>query len=181
MSSAPNDGEAPIDIVEYDSSWPARFADERALIERTIAPWLVGAVEHIGSTAVPGMAAKPIIDIMAPVGTLAAARLAIGVLATIGYLYYPYKADVMHWLCKPSLAFRAHHLQLVPRDSSLWRERLAFRDALRGSVELAAEYAALKRGMAATFRHDREAYTESKSSFIGRVLADCPGGASTTR
>ena len=96
-----------------------------------------------------------------------------GVLATIGYQYYPYKADVMHWFCKPSPAFRTHHMHLVPRDSSLWRERLAFRDALRGSPELSAEYAALKRELAARFRHDREAYTEAKSSFIQRVLPQC--------
>jgi hypothetical protein len=74
---APIDREAPIDIVDYDAAWPARFAEERALIERTIAPWLVEAVDHIGSIAVPGLVAKPIIDIMAPVRTLDAARPAI--------------------------------------------------------------------------------------------------------
>lgn len=170
MTPEQRSGDAAIEVVEYDATWPTRFLDERALLERTLAPWLVGTIEHIGSTAVPGLVAKPVIDVMAPVRTLDASRPAIDVLHTAGYQYSDYKTDVMHWFCKPSFAFRTHHLHLVPMESGLWRERLVFRDALRRDPALAAEYATIKRELAVRFRFDREAYTEGKSGFVRRVL-----------
>jgi GrpB-like predicted nucleotidyltransferase (UPF0157 family) len=173
VSNEQRAGEAAVEVVEPDVTWPARFIEERTLLERSLAPWLAGPIEHIGSTAVPGLAAKPVIDMMAPVSTLDASRPAIEVLQTVGYQYFPYKPDVMHWFCKPSAAFRTHHLHLVPLGSRLWRERLAFRDALRSDAALADEYGALKRELAVRFRFDREGYTEAKSSFVRRVLAGC--------
>ena len=76
----------------------------------------------------------------------------------------------MHWFCKPSAAFRTHHLHLVPLGSRRWIECLAFRDALRRDEALAGEYAALKHTLAASFQFDREAYTEGKTPFVQRVL-----------
>jgi GrpB-like predicted nucleotidyltransferase (UPF0157 family) len=171
MANAATHGEAPVELVPYDPTWPARFAQERALLERLLAPWLAGSIEHIGSTAIPGMLAKPIIDVMVPVADLDAARPAIAAAEGAGYVHYPYRADVMHWFCKPSAALRTHHLHLVPHDSRLWHERLAFRDRLRAERGLAAEYSALKIALARRFRHDREAYTDSKGPFVARVLA----------
>jgi GrpB-like predicted nucleotidyltransferase (UPF0157 family) len=170
MDDALHSPEAPVEIVDYDPAWPAQFEQERALLERVLAPWLVGAIEHIGSTAVPGLAAKPVIDIMAPVRDLASSRAAIDALAPLGYVHHPYRPDEMHWFCKPSAAFRTHHLHLVPRSSALWRERIGFRDALRANRALAAEYEQLKRRLAAIHRLDREAYTDAKSPFVRRVL-----------
>jgi GrpB-like predicted nucleotidyltransferase (UPF0157 family) len=72
----------------------------------------------------------------------------------------------MHWFCKPSPAHRTHHLHLVPPGSVLWVQRIAFRDALRNSAELAVEYQALKQRLAHEYAQDREAYTEAKSPFI---------------
>jgi GrpB-like predicted nucleotidyltransferase (UPF0157 family) len=167
--------DAPIEIVEYSPQWPQEFGREQQLVSRTLAPWLVGLPQHIGSTAVPGLAAKPIIDIMAPVASLEASAAAIASAGRIGYLFYPYKPEVMHWFCKPSPAHRTHHLHLVPMDSRLWRERLAFRDALRGQAELRAEYQALKLRLAAQHRDDREAYTEGKSAFVSRVVSETLG------
>jgi GrpB-like predicted nucleotidyltransferase (UPF0157 family) len=164
--------EAPIEVVAYDGSWPLKFAVERMLLEATLAPWLAGQIEHIGSTAVPLLAAKPVIDIMAPVHSFQASRPAIEAAATAGYVYYPYKSDVMHWFCKPSPNHRTHHLHLVPFDSQLWHQRLAFRDALRQNPSLAAEYANLKLSLVERFRLDREAYTEAKASFVQRVLSE---------
>ena len=163
-------GQAPVHVVAWDPRWPARFASERALLEPLLAPWLAGAVEHIGSTAVVGLPAKPVIDILAPVASLAASRAALPLLATLAYCYFPYRADVMHWLCKPSDARRTHHLHLVPADSALWRERLAFRDYLRAHPTVAEEYAALKTRLAAQHRFDRTAYTDAKEPFVRRVL-----------
>ena len=163
--------DAPIEVVPYDPSWPLRFETERVLLESVLEPWLAGPVEHIGSTAVPGLAAKPVIDIMAPVHSLAASRPALAAALRAGYMHFPYQAEVMHWFCKPSPAHRTHHLHLVPFGSALWRERLAFRDALCADPAVAGEYAALKRRLAADFRMDREAYTDAKGPFVRRVLA----------
>src|SRR5687768_2427169 len=137
-------GEAPVEIVPYDPAWPGLFAEERRKLLETVGPWLAGPVEHIGSTAIPGLAAKPVIDIMAGVASLDASRPAIAALVSAGYCYFPYRPDKEHWFCKPSPAFRTHHLHLVPLDSPQWAGALAFRDYLRAHPETAAEYEAMK-------------------------------------
>ena len=166
----PQSAEAPVHIVPYDASWPTRFDAERTIVAGAIHQWVVGGIEHIGSTAVPGLAAKPVIDIMAGVLSLDASRAAFPCLEQIGYLYAPYRADVMHWFCKPSPAFRTHHLHLVPFGSRLWIERLAFRDYLRTHPDAALAYAELKRRLAAQHEFDREAYTEAKGPFIQEIV-----------
>jgi GrpB-like predicted nucleotidyltransferase (UPF0157 family) len=161
---------AAVYVEPYDPTWPARFERERDLLQAVLAEWLVGPIEHVGSTAVPGLSAKPVIDIMAGVESLSASKLAIPALAPHGYWYSPYKPDVMHWFCKPSAEVRTHHLHIVPFRSALWHERLVFRDALRSDVALALEYRRLKLELAERHRHDREAYTEAKTAFITRVI-----------
>ena len=141
------------------------------MLATVLAPWLCGPIEHIGSTAVPGLGAKPVIDIMAGVPSLESSRPAISLLADLDYLYAPYRADVMHWLCKPSPEVRTHHLHLVPFGSTLWKERIEFRNRLIASRRLADEYETLKRRLAKDHAHDREAYTDAKSNFISAVLA----------
>ena len=100
---------------------------------------------------------------------------------TVGYCYYPYKPDQMHWFCKPTPAVRTHHLHLIPWKSQLWQERLAFRDALRMSPTLTEQYCNLKLSLAAQHGGDREAYTEAKAPFVASVLrshlAKVPGAA----
>jgi GrpB-like predicted nucleotidyltransferase (UPF0157 family) len=162
--------QAPVFVIPHDQRWPSRFAQERALLEPLLAPWLVADVEHIGSTAIPGLVAKPIIDIMAPVASLESSRAALPALTELRYNYFPYRADVMHWLCKPSDSYRTHHLHLVPFDSPLWSERIAFRNHLRAHPAVAAEYGDLKRRLADQYRFDREAYTDAKEAFVLRVL-----------
>ena len=120
MENAPD---APIELVAYQAGWPALFSAEAATLSAVLSPWLVGQIEHIGSTAVPGLLAKPIIDMMAPVKSLNASRDAIEAAVNAGWVYYPYKADVMHWFCKPSPAHRTHHLHIVPIHSPLWRDQ----------------------------------------------------------
>jgi GrpB-like predicted nucleotidyltransferase (UPF0157 family) len=85
-------------------------------------------------------------------------------------VYFPYRLEVMHWFCKPSPAHRTHHLHLVPIGSPLWADRIAFRDYLRSHPEAAAEYAALKRQLAAQHALDREAYTHGKGAFVAAIL-----------
>jgi GrpB-like predicted nucleotidyltransferase (UPF0157 family) len=164
------ESDAPVRIVPYDPAWPTLFEKERALLEGFLARWLAGPIEHVGSTAVPGLAAKPVIDIMAAVESLAASRPAIAALADIGYVYFPYQPEQKHWFCKPSAAFRTHHLHLVPFASRWWNERLAFRDYLRRDRVTAKEYAELKQQLAKQHEFDREAYTEAKGPFIQRIL-----------
>ena len=162
--------EAPVELVPYDASWPALFSAERVRLLSVLRPWLVGPIEHVGSTAVPGMPAKPIIDIMAAVASLDASRSAVAALVESGYQYAPYRADVMHWFCKPSFAERSHHLHLVPFGSALWHDRITFRDCLRSHPAVAQEYAVLKHRLAQLHRLDREAYTGAKGPFVAQVL-----------
>ena len=160
---------AEIDIVDYDPAWPDRFKEERKALRRVLRPWLAGPIEHIGSTAVPGLAAKPVIDIMAGVETLEGSLDAIDAVVILGYCYFPYQATVRHWFCKPSDAFRTHHLHLVPLNSPQWARPIAFRNYLRAHRDVASEYEELKRRLARQFRFDREAYTESKGTFIEAI------------
>jgi GrpB-like predicted nucleotidyltransferase (UPF0157 family) len=164
-----NAGEAPVEIVPYDPAWPGLFEEEQRTLLHAIGPWLGGPVEHIGSTAIPGLSAKPVIDIMAAVSSLEASRPALAVLAGVDYCYFPYRPESEHWFCKPSPAFRTHHLHLVPLDSPQWAGALAFRDYLRANPETAAQYKELKTRLALEFRLDREAYTEAKGPFITRI------------
>jgi len=179
MSSSTSD-DAPVVIVPYRDSWPAMFSAEAQLLEGVLGPWLVAQIEHIGSTAVPGLQAKPIIDIMAPVQDLESSVPAIEAAKTLSYCHYPYKPDQMHWFCKPNPAMRTHHLHLIPYKGRLWQERLAFRDALRADPRLAQQYGNLKLRLAARHPVDREAYTQAKAPFVASVLrsrAAEPSGA----
>jgi len=163
--------EARIHIVPYDTSWVAQFERERAVLERLLAPWRGGPIEHVGSTAIPGLCAKPVIDIMVAVTSLRESEPAKSALREAGYQYAEYKTEVMHWFCKPSFAMRTHHLHLIPFGAPLWHDRLKFRDVLRADPVLAADYATLKLALASKFEFDREAYTEAKSAFVARILA----------
>jgi GrpB-like predicted nucleotidyltransferase (UPF0157 family) len=165
-------GAGPIEIVDYDPSWPAFYIAE---CER-LAPLLPGLrIHHIGSTAVPGLAAKPVIDMIALVDDLDADVAAL--MQRAGYDLPPrFNATLVHrrFLCYPTASHRTHHLHLV--DEREERERcLRFRDSLRSNPKLAAEYAKLKRALAARFREDREGYTKAKSKFIKD--ADCCGAS----
>jgi GrpB-like predicted nucleotidyltransferase (UPF0157 family) len=165
----------PVLVVPYDPVWPGQFDAEKALLERAIGRLVTGGVHHVGSTAVPGLAAKPVIDILVGVKDLSASRACFGALAELDYQYAPYRANEMHWFCKPSPAYRTHHLHLVPTGSSRYREELAFRDLLLARPDLAMRYQALKQQLAVEYRNDREAYTEAKQTFIAEALAG--GGA----
>lgn len=169
-ASATGAAEARVEIVPYDPRWPERFEAERVLLDDTLRHWLTGPIEHIGSTAVPGLSAKPIIDIMVPVASLAGSTGVIDAARRLGYLHHPYKADEMHWFCKPSPAFRTHHLHVVEHGGTAWQQRLALRNALRRDAALAARYAQLKRSLAARHPLDRDAYTQAKAPFIASVL-----------
>jgi GrpB-like predicted nucleotidyltransferase (UPF0157 family) len=161
--------DASVEIVDYDPAWPAAFESER---ER-LAPLLGGIeIHHFGSTAVPGLAAKPVIDMIALVSGLDAP---IPVLVAYAGYQFPvaFNATLSHerFLCYPTAINRTHHLHLVDDRRELMR-RLRFRDRLRAEPSLAAEYAMLKRDLAGRYRDDREAYTEAKAPFVERLSGD---------
>ena len=160
----------PVRIVPYDLAWPARFEHEREALQSAIGEWLHGGVHHVGSTSVPGLEAKPTIDILVGVHDLLSSRACFAPLAALDYQYAPYRVTDMHWFCKPDPRRRTYHLHLIPAGSQRFREELAFRDRLRSDAVVAAQYAALKRGLAVRFRNDREAYTDAKSDFIRGAL-----------
>jgi GrpB-like predicted nucleotidyltransferase (UPF0157 family) len=163
-------GDEAIRLVAHDPGWAARFEEERALLMEAIGEWAVGGIHHVGSTAVPGLEAKPIIDILVGVRDLETSRTCFAPLADIGYLYAPYLPREMHWFCKPDPARRTHHLHLVPLDSQRYRDELDFRDRLRADPDLAERYLSLKRELATAHPDDREAYTYAKAPFIAAAL-----------
>jgi GrpB-like predicted nucleotidyltransferase (UPF0157 family)/ribosomal protein S18 acetylase RimI-like enzyme len=161
----------PVRIVPYDPDWPRRFSRERAALEGAIGRWASGGIHHVGSTAVPGLEAKPIIDILVGVESLAGSRACFEPLEQLGYLHAPYLPEEMHWFCKPHPSRRTHHLHLAPTAGRRFAEELAFRDRLRADAGLAAAYGELKRSLAGRLADDREAYTEAKGAFIHEALS----------
>jgi GrpB-like predicted nucleotidyltransferase (UPF0157 family) len=135
-------------------------------------PWLDGGIHHIGSTAVPGLAAKPVIDMIAGVHDLVAARAAFEPLESLGYGYREHRPEA-HAFQKPASAKwweATHGLHLTELGSDLWRERLAFRDALRADPDLAAEYQKWKLRHAGAIGRPRP-YRGDKRPFVARLLA----------
>jgi GrpB-like predicted nucleotidyltransferase (UPF0157 family) len=164
-----------VTVAPYDRAWPARSEEERLLLQQALGGFVTGGIHHVGSTAVPGLDAKPVIDILAGVGNLASARPFISLVAPLGYRYAPYRADEMHWFCKPHPSRRTHHLHLVPAASARYRDELRFRDYLREHPQARVDYAALKRDLATRLASDREAYTDAKTGFVRDVLRRAAG------
>ena len=161
-----------IEVVQSDPAWPAQFRAEAAALTELLGSWLAAPVEHIGSTSVPGLDAKPILDMMAGVRDLTSACDAIPLLRERGYIHAQHRPATLYFykLRPDDPAQHSCHLHLTEPGSSLWRERLAFRDALRADPELARQYQELKDRLAAD-SPDLVAYTAGKRAFVDRVLA----------
>jgi GrpB-like predicted nucleotidyltransferase (UPF0157 family) len=162
-----------VELRSPDATWQERGERERRLLETRLRPWLVAAVEHVGSTAVPGLAAKPILDLQAAVADLECATDVAAALAADGWYYVDPNIDGRPWrrlFVKVAAGRRAAHLHVMAPDTPRWGEQLAFRDALRADPELAQAYAALKRTLARRHADDREAYTAAKTAFVHAAL-----------
>jgi len=159
-------------LADSDPVWADRFAEQEVAVAELLRPWLAAPVEHIGSTSVPGLRAKPVIDMLAPVNSLGEARAAVPVLAAAGWLYWPEDpcAHYRLWLLRPHPEARTHHLQVVEADHPHARAVLAFRDALRADAGLRQEYAGLKDRLAQQHRDNRNAYTNAKADFVEQAL-----------
>ncbi|MCC6579591.1 MAG: GrpB family protein [Phycisphaeraceae bacterium] len=173
-------------IEPYDPAWPARFAEEAAHLRACLPAGVIGRIEHFGSTAVPGLDAKPIIDMLIEVFDFDVAKATIvPVLEAQGYDYFWRPTFGDHgepfycWFIKRDHATgqRTHHLHMVlPTFAGHW-DRLRFRDVLIAHSEVAAQYASLKRQLATEHAHDRAAYTEGKSRFVAAIMS----GQATTQ
>ena len=169
-------------LVDYDPAWRHRFLEQAAALTTILQPWLAAPVEHVGSTAVPGLRAKPVVDILAPVVSLAHAQAAIAVLTADGWLFWPDdpNRDYRMWFLRPKPQARTHHLHVIQQDHPAARAELAFRDVLRKDLGVRQAYAALKDRLAVQHRTDRDAYTDAKSDFIRSVL-HAAGANATSR
>lgn len=171
-SAAPTD---QIVVVPYDAAWPQRFRVESQLIQMALAD-LQPVVEHIGSTSVPGLAAKPTIDMLVGVRSLADFGRHADLLIAYGYEYIPEYERALpdrRFFKRVVRGVRTHHVHVVEFGGPYWQRYMAFRDSLRRDSGLAARYAALKRGLAARHRFDRDAYTNGKTGFVESVLERC--------
>ncbi len=159
-------------VVDYDASWPRQFEEEKSRIVATLGDVMAGvvAIEHVGSTAVPGLAAKPIIDIIPGVRDLSIGELCIEPLERLGYEYLGEVGIPGRFYFRKGDP-RTHHLHLVQHGSEFWERHIRFRDLLRADPEVARQYDALKRELAVKYRTDRLAYTEAKTPFIESALA----------
>ncbi len=159
----------PVVVVPYDPAWPTRFAAERARVAEALGD-LALDIQHIGSTAVPGLAAKPIIDLLVLVRDLEDAPACIAPLSELGYIFVDHVANLERRFFRKGMP-RTHHLHIVAVGSSEAHRHPAFRDALRADPELRAAYARLKRDLAAQNEGDRLAYTRGKTAFVRAALA----------
>lgn len=164
----------PISVVDPDPRW-ADLADELVeRLHRTLGESAPDAIHHVGSTAVPGLAAKPVIDLLAIVESWDETLRSHDALTEAGWELVPPELDERPWrrlYVLPDGARRVAHLHLVRADHPRARDTLTFRDRLRSDPSLADEYAELKRAAARAHRDDREAYTEAKSAFVARVIS----------
>jgi len=164
-----------IRVVPYDPSWPASFEAHRVPLERALAPALVLPIAHIGSTAVPGLGAKPIIDMLAVVVDIGLVDQR-AVVESDWVLAPEPDDDAERRLsfCRPTVERRTHHLHVVEESFGGWREWVAFRDHLRTDPEVLRRYEELKRDLASSFGsdpNDRTDYRRGKTAFIMSTLA----------
>jgi GrpB-like predicted nucleotidyltransferase (UPF0157 family) len=175
-----------LDIIELaspDTTWPDRFAMESAAIRAALGSASEGLViEHVGSTAVPGLASKPVIDILIipPKGTWPLSEF-VSTMPKLGYLFWAEDPEPQHMFfvkgMPPHGLGRTHHVHVYPTERAM--PVIVFRDYLRSHPDAAGAYEALKKELAAKYPTDREAYTRGKDAFVARILGYADGHSQT--
>lgn len=161
-----------VSIVPYQSAWTAAFEKEKEQLLGALGG-TVSDIQHIGSTSVPGLAAKPIIDMLAAVDNLSVYKRLIEPLAALGYEFMPERVFTDRvFFPKGPRDNRTHHLSLVVRDSDQWKKTVAFRDYLRNNTPARNKYQALKSELAAKYPNDRASYTKAKEQLIEQLLTE---------
>ena len=174
-----------IEIVEYRPEWLVLFEKEKAAIMERCRPWVI-EVHHVGSTSVPGLAAKPLLDIMPVVANPDDGEDAVEPMATLGYRYREDNGLPGRFYFDKIVDGRTVvHAHMYPQNHFDVRKLMAFRDHLRSHREAALAYEGLKRELASKYRNEREAYTDSKTAFIKCIteaaLADSQHGTEVKR
>lgn len=160
-------------LSEYQDTWPQQYLRVAEQL-RAIVPIPGAVLEHIGSTSVPGLCAKPVLDILLGVSSLRDVEAWIPSLRTAGFVYRPeYEVAIpdRRYFVRPEGQTVRVHLHAVLLGGQLWQQHLYFRNALREEPLFREQYASLKRGLAVAHSGDKAAYTEAKSPFIRQVLA----------
>lgn len=155
-------------LVDYDARWPKLFAAEQQRI-RDYCGTLALRIEHIGGTSIPGMCAKPILDIAAGLPCDTSTQDYVAALERAGYEHRGERGIPGRQYFRRGQP-RAYHVHLVEEGGPLWRDYIGFRDYLRAHAEAARRFADLKRVLAARFFQDREAYMNAKSSHVQQIL-----------
>ena len=170
-----------VTVLPYDPRWADEFRHAAREIHDAIGSQII-AVHHVGSTAVPGLCAKPILDILVSVSDLAQALELVPHLETLGYEFRPNEEiPDRHYFRRLRGKHRTHHLSLAEPSSRYHRVTLAFRDALRANADDARRYAELKLDLARKFPYDREAYIAGKSDFVADILSKHSDTSKETR
>jgi len=158
----------PVVIVEYDSNWPSNFFEEKERIEGAVGEYITD-IEHIGSTSVPGLGAKPTIDIMIALPAIDGAGVCIKPLEGLGYTYIPeFESEIpeRRFFRKEVDGQPTHHIHMVEKTTRFWKRHIHFRDYLKSHPETVDEYFDLKKDLAQKFVDDREGYTDAKTDFV---------------
>ncbi len=158
-----------IEIVEYEPRWATTYRQEKEIISVALKQEFID-IQHIGSTSVPGLSAKPIIDILIAVNKLNTPEKYSRHLQKIGYQYIYYAENIDRLFFRKGTP-RTHHIHIVEYDSWTYWRHILFRDYLLAHPETAQHYEQLKRKMALKFKTDRDAYTNSKTAFIESIVA----------
>lgn len=162
-----------MEVVSYSPAWPVLFERERAALVSAVGSVAI-SIEHIGSTAVPGLSAKPTIDILLVVHSTEGFLKRLTQLQALGYNYRPNSfvgSDTHLFLRKVVDGKRTHHLHVLMSGSPEIAAYRLFRDALRNDLALAEDYERLKIALAAEYASDRERYVMEKADWVGDVLA----------
>ena len=161
---------ASVRLVPYDAGWQTSFEVVAAELAGAVGEW-VNSIEHIGSTAVPGLAAKPVLDVMAGADSLQVPEAFYLRIASLGFEHRPLDTVLGRtFFARGPASARTHNLSVCVVGSDFWTERLVFRDRLRADGNLARAYESLKHELAERFPNDRARYTDAKTEFIARVL-----------
>jgi GrpB-like predicted nucleotidyltransferase (UPF0157 family) len=165
-------GARTLRLEPQDASWPARFAIAASALRHALGADAL-AIEHVGSTAVPGLAGKPVLDVAIAVADTRSAARSVAPLRALGYRYRGHNGDDVrrHYFVRELRGVRTEQLHLYILPATGWDESLRFRDALRADPALAAAYAAEKYRVADAVGWDKAAYAVAKGGFVERVLA----------
>ncbi|NYT11952.1 MAG: GrpB family protein [Methanomassiliicoccales archaeon] len=157
-----------VEVVEYDPRWRDLFNEERKLLERALSGLII-AIQHVGSTSIPGMSAKPVIDIMICVKEQSSPYVYIERVGPLGYIYQEQEDEPERIYFMKGMP-RTHHLHFILHDTKQYWEHILFRDYLIANRDAFEEYVDLKRELAKRFREDREGYWAGKDKFIKSIV-----------